>query len=242
VSSRMKVTALFDDIANSMLQFFEGWDTYVPHQAEKGGIRERRVRDFLRAYLPQKYGVGTGHIIDRKGNVSLQEDIVIFDQTDSPVLEIDPYYQVFPCETVYATVEVKSFLDGSEIGKCVDHTERLREMYRADLGPVESFVFAYDSYASSSKPAPVWAREKFMEKASGETEQRPMPSVVLCLKRKFILNLDDEGKYITDALDSGILLYFFDEILSRLLRVGTSLPSLFFDYGWEKENPVKRFR
>ena len=77
---RKTIAILFNDIAKNMLQSFEGWDTYVPHPGEKGGIRERRVQDFLMKYLPDRYGVARGHIIDWQGGVSLQEDIVIFDK------------------------------------------------------------------------------------------------------------------------------------------------------------------
>jgi hypothetical protein len=241
MTSSKRVSVLFDDIAKNMLQSFEGWDRQIPHDGEKGGIRERRVSDFLAKHLPSKYGVASGHIIDKRGATSLQEDIVIFDRFNCPVLEIDPYYQVFPCESVYATVEVKSTLDSGEIEKCVEHTAQLRELYRGDLGHIESFVFAYDSYESAENPPPVWASEKFKEKASSETGHGPMPSIVLCLKKQFVLHFGmAEDDYIVDRLESGILLYYFDHLLSRISRVKTSAPPLFTDYGWG-DNSIKRY-
>lgn len=236
-----KVSVLFDDIANNMLQSFEGWDKHIPQDGEKGGVRERRVRDFLAKHLPSKYGVASGHIIDKRGATSLQEDIVIFDRFNCPVLEIDPYYQVFPCESVYATVEVKSTLDAGKIEECIEHTGQLRKLNRGGLGHIESFVFAYDSYESSEKPPPVWASDKFKEKASSEAGQRPMPSIVLCLKQQFMLHFGlAEDDYIVDALESGILLYYCDHLLSRISQVETSSPLLFTDYGWG-ENDITRY-
>lgn len=242
MSSTKRITALFDDMAENMLRFFEGWDTHVPHDGEKGGIRERRVQGFLEKHLPNKYGVASGHIVDKQGTVSLQEDIVIFDQLNCPVLKVDPYYQVFPCETVYATVEVKSILDSTEISKCIEHTHQLTQLDRGELGSIESFVFAYDSYESKEMPPPVWARNKFKEKASSKIEQKPMPSVVLCLKKGFILHFGvAENVHITSAVESGVLLYYFDLILSRLSQVHTKSPLLFIQYGWPKSNPIKRY-
>jgi hypothetical protein len=243
VPMEMNVAVLFDDIAKHMLQFFDGWETRIPHHGEKGGVRERRVGDFLTVHLPRKYGVGSGHIIDKDGNVSLQEDIVIYDRANSPTLEIDSYYQVYPCETVYAAVEVKSLLDSAEIEKCIRHAERLGQMNRRDLGPIESFVFAYDCCESKTEPAIVWARNKFMEKASKAHEQRPIPSLVLCLKRSFLLHFGiKRTEYIADSLDYGILLYFFDHVLVRLSGTKTSSPSLLYEYGWEKANPIRRLK
>jgi len=242
------VTAFFDDIANNMLQFFEGWDKLVPQEGEKGGVRERRVRDFFERHLPGKYGVASGHIIDRKGTVSLQEDVVIFDQINCPVLKADPYYHIFPCESVYATVEVKSKLDPEEVAKCVSHTHRLRELYRGDtneLGPIESFVFAYDSYDCCEKLPVDWTIDKFREKSLTYDHPKPVPSLILCLKKKFVLHLgggDGRSICIPDMLESGILLYYFEKVLQRLSQVQTSSPSLFTQYGWEKDNPIIRSR
>jgi hypothetical protein len=240
------VTAFFDDIANNMLQSFEGWDEYVPHEGEKGGVRERRVRDFFEKHLPRKYGVASGHIIDRNGTVSLQEDVVIFDALNCPVLKTDQYYQIFPCESVYATVEVKSNLNATEIAKCVTHTHKLKSLYRGDtneLGPIESFVFAYDSRNSSKKLPVDWAMDTFRKKLLAYNQGRPVPSLILCLKKKFLLHLggpDGQSICIPDMLQSGILLYFFEKVLYRLSQVQTSSSSLFTQYGWENDNPVIR--
>ena len=241
VTSSRKVSVLFDDIAENMLRSFEGWDKQIPQDGEKGGVRERRVSEFLSRHLPSKYGVASGHVIDKRGTTSLQEDIVIFDRFSCPMLEIDSSYQVFPCESVYGTVEVKSTLDPGEIEKCVKHTAQLRQLQRGDLGHIESFVFAYDSYESTEKPHPIWASDKFKEKASSEAGQGPLPSVVLCLKKRFVLHLGlSEDDYLVDALESGILLYYFDKLLFRISQVKTSSPPLFTDYGWG-DNSIKRY-
>jgi len=51
MASSGKISALFDDITNNMLQSFQGWDKYIPPGGEEGGVRERRVRDFLTKHL-----------------------------------------------------------------------------------------------------------------------------------------------------------------------------------------------
>jgi hypothetical protein len=237
------VTAFFDLAAN-MLRFFEGWDTHVPHEGEKGGVRERRVRDFFAEHLPGKYGVASGHIIDRTGAASLQEDVVIFDRLGCPTLRADQYYHIFPCESVYATVEVKSKLTTSEIDACVKHTHRLRSLFRGDgggLGPIESFVFAYDSYDIRRQRPAEWALDKLRDASLAYEQPLPVPSLVLCLKKKFLLHLggpDGRTYGIAEMLDSGVLLYYFEKVLHRLSEVQTSSTSLFTQYGWERDNPI----
>jgi hypothetical protein len=153
---------------------------------------------------------------------------------------------MFPCESVYATVEVKSTLDATAVRDCVSHTYRLRQLYRGDenaLGPVESFVFAFDSYDSRKKLRVDWAMDKFREESLAYEQPRPVPSLILCLKKKFVLHLgggDGRSMCIADTLQSGILLYYFEMLLHRLSQVQTSSTSLFTQYGWEKDNPIIR--
>ena len=239
MTNNTNIEAYFDDIGSNMLRFFDGWDDHIPHQGEKGGIRERRVSDFLKSHLPRKYGVGTGHIIDREGTMSLQEDIVLFDANNSPTLRIDDYYQIFPCETVYATVEVKSTLDTQAIDACIEHTKRLHELNRGELGPIESFVFAYDSYSSKEHPPAVWAGGNFKLISEARGTTRPMPSAILSLRHNFVLYFGlDTNKHIAQGTDKAILLFYFTVLLNRLENVETESPLLFHRYGWSKNNPL----
>lgn len=248
MSSSKLVSGLYDDLATNMLQFFENWDTYIPQNAEKGGVREQRVRDFLKQFLPKKYGVGRGIIVDRHGTPSLQEDIVIYDQQNCPILELDPYYQVFPCEAVFATVEVKSTLDSEEIKKCINHTAQLRKLDRRltdgsdELGPIESFVFAYQVKKDIKDP-PNWVRNWFEKIA--QSEEKSLPGVVVCLKERLVLFTDfhvDASTYTMYGLEFGIMLLFLEWCLNKISRVKTAPPRLFLDYTFVRDNPLIVYR
>src|SRR6266550_9409493 len=70
---------------------------------------ERVVRRILRRKLPQLYHVGHGHIVDSSGSNSPQLDVVLTDNSQSPVLfEAENGTQYFPYEAVYAVGEIKS--------------------------------------------------------------------------------------------------------------------------------------
>ena len=129
------VDSLFSQTEKFMFGEFDGWERDLPHQGEKGGLRERRVAEFLSRILPRKYGIGTGHIVDGKGMISCQTDIVIYDAVDGIALPIDKYYSVFPVECVYAAIEVKSKLTASdgeggpqgEIYQCIKNTRSMTD-------------------------------------------------------------------------------------------------------------------
>lgn len=148
---------IFSDVQETMKLKFRGWESDLPHSGEKGGVRERRVADFLLSVLPKRYGVGTGHIIDSQKEpvISHQTDIIIYDALDGISLPIDNYYSLYPCECVYAAIEVKSSLDASDgkngpngdIYDCLLKTNQLKKFDRKRnghaLSPIHSIVFAY---------------------------------------------------------------------------------------------------
>src|SRR2546421_11142416 len=72
------------------------------HQGIKGEGNETILRDLLRQFIPQKYGVGTGVIIDHNGNSSNQIDIIIYDAFLYPSLLSLTTVHLFPVDIVYA--------------------------------------------------------------------------------------------------------------------------------------------
>lgn len=87
----------------------------VPHGGQRGSVRESAVRDHLTNLLPGRYGVGHGHVITSEARMSRQSDVVIFDRTRCPGLLYRDDCNLFPVETVYGIVEVKSRLDSDEL-------------------------------------------------------------------------------------------------------------------------------
>lgn len=76
---------------NSTLQYYRGIvqqlraevdsiNSLFKHQGIKGDGNETALRDLLIKFIPKRYGVGTGIVIDRHGNQSRQCDIIIYDK------------------------------------------------------------------------------------------------------------------------------------------------------------------
>lgn len=89
------------------------------HNLTKGEVRERVLRDFLRPFLPDCYGLGSGQVFSSDGNESKQIDIVIYDAVFSIVMKIDEASLIFPCESVFGSIEVKSVLNSNELETAV---------------------------------------------------------------------------------------------------------------------------
>jgi hypothetical protein len=116
----LSIGELLDAAAAQMWIDFEKI-AQLDHPAEKGRGREDALRDFLREYLPERFGVDTGFLVDVHGNVSGQMDIVIFDRASAPVFKMSSTVRVFPVESVAAVIQVKSKLDGRELKKAVEN-------------------------------------------------------------------------------------------------------------------------
>lgn len=96
--------------ADRLFQDFEE-SAEIVHNLTKGEARESSVvKHFLRPLLPSRYSLTSGIIIDSDDKQSRQQDIIIFDGLNTPILkDLEHSKLLFP-ESVSAVVEVKSTL------------------------------------------------------------------------------------------------------------------------------------
>ncbi len=82
-----------------------------------GDSREHPARQQLERLLPPVAGVGSGAVIDCAGNVSKQQDVVIYDRTVTPVLSVNgnPSATYYPIEGVIAVGEIKTSVGRTEL-------------------------------------------------------------------------------------------------------------------------------
>jgi hypothetical protein len=65
--------------------------------------------------LPNRYAVGSGEVISSQNAISGQLDVIIYDPFQCPRLIVNEAHSVFPVESVYGAVSVKSHLDSAEL-------------------------------------------------------------------------------------------------------------------------------
>lgn len=156
----------FETIAKKIQADFERTKR-IPHQPTKGTARERFVTShFLDEYLPKKYSVGSGLIADSKGNFSKQQDLIVYDGFNFPVMQDLQDNKLFFAEQVFATIEVKSTLNNDEIvdilykASSVASLQRVstyrlytvKENLEAHLSPnIFFFGFVYESKISLTR-------------------------------------------------------------------------------------------
>jgi hypothetical protein len=76
----------YNAITRQILTEIELISTLLSHQGLKGAHNELVLRDLLVRFLPRRYGVGSGIVIDSQGHSSRQCDMIIYDNFEHPQL------------------------------------------------------------------------------------------------------------------------------------------------------------
>lgn len=132
------------------------------HMGERGRLNESHLKNVLQRHLPKKFALGTGFIVSSKTinkDDNPQLDIILYDNiTNAPLYQSDAF-GIYPIESVYGYVEVKTTLNEAELQKSFKINAKIRTMassgdkvYLAEgeskLSP-RFFMFAYKSTVKS---------------------------------------------------------------------------------------------
>jgi hypothetical protein len=105
-----------------------GQGKILKHNLEKGLGNEQCLRELLIDVLPRRYGVGKGKVVNAKGDMSRQLDIIIYDSIYCTTLFVDENRnQILPIEGVYGVVEVKTTLTSTLLAEAF---ENLASVYK----------------------------------------------------------------------------------------------------------------
>jgi hypothetical protein len=178
-------------------------NTLFRHQGVKGEGNEEILRDLLRRFIPKKYGIGTGIVIDRQGNQSRQMDIIIYDTYLYPSLLSIATVHMFPVDIVYATIEVKTTLNSKSVSEAKANIASVKDLNiveddflisetRGDSLKFVNYaprhplgiVFAYNSDALQFETFKNW----FMPFNLSETSKSPV--LVGCLDQGLVMFTD----------------------------------------------------
>lgn len=122
------------------------------HEVETfhGKVAEAELRKWLSSFLPKRYGVTPGYIVS-PGLKSTQPtphfDVIIYDQTESPVLWVEDSPDVspqgrslaIPVEHVRCVLEVKASFSSATVGNALGHLKDLLPLMGGVDDPHEKY-------------------------------------------------------------------------------------------------------
>jgi hypothetical protein len=124
----MDAKQLFRAVSDKMRSDFELAAQFL-HKGTRGTARENTLRDFLaKGRLPAKYGLGAGEVVGHVRDVSKQCDIIVFDSMYGLSLHYDEDNQIYPIDSVYGIIEVKSGLSKTELLDSLEKIKVFKEM------------------------------------------------------------------------------------------------------------------
>lgn len=130
MSDKINLRKLFGGLQAQMIAQLNTNREFIEHPGSKGDSLENTWIEWLRTYLPNRYCVDKAIVIDSKGQLSHQIDLVIYDQTYTPFVFKQNGIFYIPAEGVYAVFEVKPDLDKGNIIYAGDKIESVRKLFR----------------------------------------------------------------------------------------------------------------
>jgi hypothetical protein len=199
----------------------------ICHPTTKGDASELEWVDMLSTYLPRRYQVDKAFVIDCKGNISEQIDIVIFDRHYSPFLLRQNGATYIPAESVYAIIEVKPILTSANISYASKKASSVRRLKRTTA----KIVHAGGEIDKPKKPFDILAGiltiegkcTAQMEKQLKNLRKEGFLNFGCSLnKESFWFKRDSAGSLILENSKQGEgLIFFFLNLLSELQQLGT---------------------
>jgi len=224
------------------------------HNLSKGEYREKPIQDFFKELLPNKFDVSSGEVIDYKGKVSSQSDVIIYRNLDGiPILQSEP--TILQIESIMSIIEVKSTINVSEYEDClkkikklytlkpfgnnIQQYERGRIPHKKDVRVFTS-IFAYSSDSNMSLNDEL---SRYLRKAN-EIGIDPTLIDRIYILNKGVINPSDRV-YSDETEDKRAFFYFYSNLLQFIMRESRRRDEVpYLDYfgrmtgGWEKYEPI----
>lgn len=119
---------------NHLLAALEIVPDLTGHGTTIGDDSEANWARVLREFLPARYGIAKGQVIDSQGGISDQIDLLIYDAQYTPLLAKTANGDLFvPAEAVYAVFEVKQEMNRKFLEYAGKKIASVRELTRTSV-------------------------------------------------------------------------------------------------------------
>lgn len=200
----------------------------ITHPGAQGDVSEDHWLEVFRAYLPNRYEVAKGFVIDSRGAKSEQIDLIVFDRHFTPTLLDQQRHRYIPVEAVYAVFEAKPAMDKAQIEYAAQKAASVRRLHRTSV-PI---AHAGGTYAAK-QPFPIvggfLARRVIWQDGLGERFVRYLPddpqarlNCGCTLENGAFDDYDGELKQHPQA---SALVWFLFRLLGKLQSLG-SVPAI----------------
>lgn len=235
------IDAYFRALAETMARESALMGQLFTHRGKLGENREALLARFLSTYLPARYGVSSGFAL-LGARLSTQQDVIVYDRQDNPVLFPTGAAPLFPPSALAAVVEVKSRLTKHELESASARASYLkRELRRAFVHhphpPEREALAVLFAFRSVPGPASVLNQLRDIEQRAGTQVDDRLDLIcildvgVVVGGSLFAKTLRDRGGRFVDvdavavAVDDSLLV-FYTRLVDYLAARPTVAPQL----------------
>ena len=166
---------------NHLLAALEIVPDLTGHGTTIGDDSEANWARVLREFLPARYGIAKGQVIDSQGGISDQIDLLIYDAQYTPLLAKTANGDLFvPAEAVYAVFEVKQEINRKLLEYAGKKIASVRELTRTSV----NIAHAGGTYDPAERLGR--SRGKGRCKCVARVKRRPPGRHRLCLTRSLV--------------------------------------------------------
>lgn len=207
----------------------------IKHPGTKGDACEYQWILWLKTYLPKRYDVDKGFVIDHHGSISEQQDIIIYDKQYTPYLLNRDGVLYVPSESVYAVIEVKQKLTKTHIKYAGQKVASVRKLKRTSK-EIKHAGGKFKAKELHRIIGGVVTLENDWKQPFGESFKSALKKLTkdekidmgCCLNRgSFIVDYKEKTTIISCSKDDA-LTFFFIKLISFLQSIGTA-PAIDFE-------------
>jgi Domain of unknown function (DUF6602) len=104
----------------------------VAHALTKGEIREEDVIAAFRPFIPERFSLGKGIVVNADGDQSEQQDLVIADAQAGTRFIASGNLGVYPVEIVHCVVQIKSRATPADVRRAVENVASVKRLLPGD--------------------------------------------------------------------------------------------------------------
>lgn len=200
----------------------------VTHPGILGNVNESHFLNVLRKYLPKRYAVDTGIVIDHTGSTSDQIDVIIYDHQYTPTLLDQENHKYITAEAVYGVLEVKPTVNREYIEYAGNKAESVRILKRTSipiphaggefspkrLFPILAGIVAHDIQWSQGFASPAF-RKALKSLNSNQRLECGLTVSGSCF------DLFNQKETLSVGPSEQALVYFLFRLLQKLQSLGT---------------------
>ncbi|MCG8672057.1 MAG: hypothetical protein MI867_21815, partial [Pseudomonadales bacterium] len=199
--------------------------TTVGHPGSKGDASESIWVDLLETYLPKRYQVSDGFVVDSNGDFSEQIDVIVFDRHYTPFIWNYEDRPVVPAESVYAVFEAKQTIDATLVDYARKKVASVRCLHRTSL-PIPHAGGTYPAKPPRPIIGGVLSLESEWKPALGEPLLRALTGAAEgrldlgCISAHGTFAIQNDGRYVLDDHEKATSVLLF-ELIARLQEQAT---------------------